>query len=779
MRTAREFTPTDYGSDPWIIEIGGTDPDQVGIYETILALSNGHVGARGGFEQGDPRHQPGVFVNGFHETWSIDYPESAYGYAKTGQTILHAPDTTGVRVLAGDRPLVLAEADVTRRLDLRNGLVTTTAVWPDVTVRWLRLVSLGRRHLLAVRVEIERKGTGSPAQNEERKGTGSPAQNEERKGTGQLSIESGWRNRQDTDYLAAVDDDSDPRRARSFERRTLLAGPVEVEGASMATTFRTVRSGMTLALAVEHRPGTSPIAVESPSIDEFEFTLQGSTIEKIAAYALTSDPAEAAAELAKAPDFAGLAREQGAALDEFWSHAGVDLGGEPQLQQAVNWSLFQLHQASAQVRGKGIPAKGLTGQAYEGHYFWDTDVFVLPFLAHHSPGAAAELIRFRHALLPAARLRARELSHVGALYPWRTINGEEASAYYEAGTAQFHIDAAVVYGVDAYLKATGDEELLWDCGVEIAAETARFWADLGFFDRSQPAAPSFHIHMCTGPDEYSALVDDNAYTNYMARFNLAAAARWTRRMSAEQPARFQVLADRIGLDPTEIDAWEAAAAAMELPVDPDRGITPQDARFLEREAWDWDTPDDQYPLLLNFHPLVIYRHQVLKQADVVMAMFLLPDAFSDDLTRANFDYYDPITTSDSSLSPAIQSAVAARIGRSDLAMAYFRHAAFLDLANLAGNTADGVHMATVGGVWHALVSGFGGFAWRGDRPYLAPNLPTEWDRLGFAVSIRGSKLRVEVVRESVTVHLLTGEPVDLDILGTVHTITREPTVVVR
>jgi alpha,alpha-trehalose phosphorylase len=265
----------------------------------------------------------------------------------------------------------------------------------------------------------------------------------------------------------------------------------------------------------------------------------------------------------------------------------------------------------------------------------------------------------------------------------------------------------------------------------------------------------------------------------MARFNLAMAAKWVRWMAAEHPVRYQALADRIGLDPSEIEAWETAAAAMELPVDPDLGITPQDARFLEREAWDWDTPDDQYPLLLNFHPLVIYRHQVLKQADVVMAMFLLPDAFSDDLTRANFDYYDPITTSDSSLSPAIQSAVAARIGRSDLALTYFRHAAFLDLANLAGNTADGLHIATAGGVWQALVSGFGGFTWRAGQPHLSPNLPPEWKRLGFTLSIRGSRVRVEIDRDRLTVHLEDGDPVDLDIWGAIYTVREQPTTVLR
>jgi alpha,alpha-trehalose phosphorylase len=762
VRTPKGFTPADFGSDPWIIEIRGTDPEQAGFHETILALSNGHLGARGSLEQGDPRHEPGVLINGFHETWSIDYPEAAYGYAKTGQTILYAPDTTGLTVVVDGRPLDLARAEVTRKLDLRQGLVSTTAVWPEITVRWSRLVSLTRRHLLALRAEVDgRQSSGIGFE------------------SGRIGFESGWRNRQDTDYLSVVDAESDPRRARSFGRRVLEAGPVEVEGAATAVVFRTLRSGMDVALAVDHGPNPTGIAVTSTSIDEFEFTLEGSPIEKRAAYVLTSNPSEAEAELRMAPDFSGLALEQRASLEDFWSHAAVDVAGDAALQQAINWELFQLHQASTQIVGTGIPAKGLTGHAYEGHYFWDTDVFVLPFLAHHAPRAAAELIRFRHGLLPAARLRAKELSHVGALYPWRTINGEEASAYYEAGTAQFHIDAAVVYGIDSYVKATGDEDLLWDCGVEIAVETARFWADLGFLEKSDPSHPSFHIHMCTGPDEYSALVDDNAYTNYMARFNLATAASWARRMSEEQPARYQPLADRIGLDASEIEIWETAAAAMELPIDPDLGITPQDARFLEREAWNWNTPDDQYPLLLNFHPLVIYRHQVLKQADVVMAMFLLPDAFSDELTSANFAYYDPITTSDSSLSPAIQSAVAARIGRSDLAVTYFRHAAFLDLANLAGNTADGVHMATAGGVWQALVSGFGGFTWRLGRPHLAPNLPAEWDRLGFALSIGGSRVRVEVERDRVTVHLEKGGPVALDIWGTAYTISEQPTTVGR
>ncbi|MGH8926939.1 MAG: glycoside hydrolase family 65 protein, partial [Acidimicrobiia bacterium] len=729
--------------------------DRAGLNETLLTLSNGFVGVRGSFEQGSPHHQPGTLVNGFHETWEIRYPEPAFGYATTGQTIVFVPDATGLAVTDLEGPLDLAEAEVTRRLDLRQGTVTTTAVWPQVTVRWVRLVSLTRREVLALRVEIETAGLPMP------------------------SLVSGWKNRQDTKNASSADGDLDPRRAHTFGRRVLEAGPMIVEAPALSIAFRTARSHLDLAMALDHGPERSPAVAQPRPGDDFQFTLSGPTIEKRVAYVLSAEPSDATRVLRSTGDFDTLVEEQADELAAFWDDAAIEIGAEPGMQQAVNWVLFQLRQSSALLQGAGIPAKGLTGQAYEGHYFWDTDVFVLPFLAHHCPPAAAELIRFRHSMLPAARKRAAVLGHPGALYPWRTISGEEASAYFEAGTAQYHIDAAIIYGLDSYLAATGDDEILWDRGVEMAVETARFWRDLGFFEKESAAGGTFHIHMCTGPDEYSALVDDNAYTNHMARFNLERAATWTRRMEAEQPARYAALTKRIDLRPNEVDEWERGAQEMYLPIDPEHRITPQDARFLEREPWDWDTPPGKYPLLLHFHPLVIYRHQVLKQADVVMAMFLLPDNFSDELARANFAYYDPITTGDSSLSPPVQAAVAARVGRLDLALKYFRHAAFLDLADLAGNTKDGVHLATAGGVWQALVMGFAGFSWQGKIPKLAPHLPEEWDHLRFAVSIRGSRIKVDLSPGQVTVGLRRGEPIELEIWGATHRVTDQPVTVVR
>ncbi|HEY7563578.1 MAG TPA: glycoside hydrolase family 65 protein, partial [Acidimicrobiia bacterium] len=568
---------TDFGSDPWILTV---DPATMppGITETLLALSNGRIGVRGSYEQGPPDHQPGTLVNGFHETWPIIYPEAGHGYATCGQTIVYVPDATRLEASGWQ----LADAVVTRRLDLRRGILTTVARWPDRTMTWERLVSLVRPGVVAFRFSTE---------------------------GGAVRLLSGWRNRQDLDYRQNAAETFDPRRARSFDHRVLeitdhLTG---ADGVSVAAVFRTASSTMTLGVAIGH--SAQAIGSALADLDRPFFEFETPRLEKKAIYLPTAEASAALSALEGVPDFDTLADEQTERLAALWESAAIDIGADAALQQAVNWITFQLIQSSALVHDSGIPAKGLSGQTYEGHYFWDTDVFVLPFLANVHPDAARELIAFRHSLLPKARERAQMMSEKGALFPWRTINGEEASAYYEAGTAQYHINGAVIYGVDSYLNATADAEVLWDWGVELAVETARMWAGLGFFDDG-----GFHLHMVTGPDEYTALVDDNAYTNLIAQFNLRCAIDWLHRMEIEAPDRHARLRTDLGISQEEIAEWERAAAGMYIPHDPERGVTPQDARFLEREPWDWATPDNLYPLLLHFHPLVIYRHQVLKQA---------------------------------------------------------------------------------------------------------------------------------------------------------------------
>ncbi|HEY9324897.1 MAG TPA: glycosyl hydrolase family 65 protein, partial [Agromyces sp.] len=446
---------------------------------------------------------------------------------------------------------------------------------------------------------------------------------------------------------------------------------------------------------------------------------------------------------------AELFEQQRAWLDDFWARSDVEIEGQAAIQQATRWNLFQLAQATARTDGDGVAAKGVSGSGYGGHYFWDTEVYVMPFLSYTAPVVARNVLRFRQRMLPAARARALELNQLGALFPWRTINGQESSAYYAAGTAQYHIDADISYALNQYVRATGDQDFLARGAIDILVETARMWEDLGFW-RSN-ADDVFHIHGVTGPDEYTTVVNDNLYTNVMARANLAAAASAVDDLQVLDPAAYDRLVERLSVTPAEVASWRRAAFHMHIPFDEQLGIHPQDSAFLQKELWDLEaTPDDRRPLLLHYHPLVIYRFQVLKQADVVLALYLQGDRFSTEAKRANFEYYDPLTTGDSTLSAVVQSIVASEVGYHELAMRYFRSALFVDLADLHNNTADGVHVASTGGVWSALVSGFGGFRDHNGVFTFEPRLPDGWQRLTFRVTLRGTRLRVTLDPESIS-----------------------------
>lgn len=727
---------TDFGEDPWVLRVHGVDAERAGQQETVFSLSNGQVGVRGSWEQGSPLHEPGTLVNGFHEVWPIEYPEAGYGFATTGQTIVYVPDATSLRVLVDDELLDLSRAEVVRTLDMRRGVLEVSARWPNISVTWQRLVSLEEGALLAARVEVT---VDRPAK---------------------VEIDSVWRNRQDSDYLASSDAEFDPRRAPSFPHPVLIEKDFErsPDGLSFEVSYRTVTSGMELSCLCHHRPDPRLVAAIEGKQTRFTAHLDSGEsvrVDKFSRYAL--GPHDASHE----NDFDAIVAAQMSHLDRFWARNQVVVDNGPALQQALNWLVFQLHQASAQTSGTGIPAKGLTGQAYEGHCFWDMDMFMLPFVVHTDPAAAARLIRFRHNMLPQARRRARQLALKGASFPWRTINGEEGSAYFEAGTAQYHVNAAVIHGLGTYVEATGDRDLLWECGVEMAIETARMWTDLGFYD----ATGSFHLHMVTGPDEYSALVDDNAYTNLMAQASLRQTVTWVEEMRRDAPEMFHHLVTLVQLEEEEIERWSAAAQAMHIPHDPVRGLTPQDARFLHRQPWDWTTPAESYPLLLHFHPLVIYRHQVLKQADVVMAVFTLPEAFAPELAAANFHYYDPITTGDSSLSPPVQAAVAAMIGDNDRAVTYLYQSALVDLADLADNTADGVHLAAAGGTWTALLRGFLGVRISSGQLTVWPRIPPQWRRLSMAIQVGNSHLRISATPTDVALVVEDGPPMRIEVWG--------------
>ena len=753
--------------DEWQMVEARFSPQHVGRAETIFALSNGYLGIRGTFEEGRPALSPGTFVNGFHETWPIVHAEEAFGLARTGQTIVNVPDATVLKLHVDDEPLYLPTARMTeyrRVLDMRAGTLTRELLWSTpagkhVRVRSQRLVSFEHRHLAAISYEVTMLDHAAA-----------------------IVVSSQVRNREDEpqDEAIGTGDMTDPRLAKRFPHRVLNAVVREASGNRLLLGYRTTNSHMTLGVGVEHIVETDATHRTSSSLEDdlgrvvVTIDAQPNVPVKITKYVTYQSSREVPAvelvdrcgrtlDRADLIGFDGLAHAQRKHLDRFWDRADVQVDNEgdaTRIQQAIRWNIYQLAQASWRAEGSGIPAKGLTGQAYEGHFFWDTEVYVLPFLAYTQPRIARNLLRFRHSMLPRAREIARNLNQRGALFPWRTINGEEASAYYQAGTAQYHINADIAYAIRKYLDVRGDLDFLVEVGGEMLIETARLWEDLGFYGDDG----RFHIHGVTGPDEYTTVVNDNAYTNLMARLNLNFAAAAVRSLQTERPDGYEALAAEVGLADDEVARWERAAETMYVPFDAERQINPQDESFLDREVWDLEnTPPDRFPLLLNYHPLVIYRYQVIKQADVVLAMFLVGNEFSDDEKRRNFDYYDPLTTGDSSLAACVQSIVAAEIGNLPKAVEYFDYALMMDLGDIAGNVSDGVHVASAGGVWMALVLGFGGVRDFDGLLSFDPHLPDSWGRLAFSLRFRDRQLRVTISADEERYQIDEGDPLEVRI----------------
>jgi alpha,alpha-trehalose phosphorylase len=756
--------------DPWRFIETEYDGSDLGHTETLFGVGNGYLGMRANPEEGRDAHTHGTYINGFHETWEIQHAENAYGFAKVGQTVVNVPDAKLLKLYVDDEPLLLAAADLEsyeRSIDFRTGILWRDLVWRTprgkrVRVRSSRMVSMEERHLAVLTFEVTVLGATAP-----------------------VAISSQLLNRQDGEDEYHVPDaalgegeiERDPRKARAFDHRVLQPtsrrdDTDESGNGHVILGYTCTNSAMTLACGYQHIIASQAPVTVTTTIDNdlaktvIELQALPDVPVKITKYVSyhtsTGVPCDELADrcdrtLRRAVELGldVLRAEQRVALDAFWAASDVEIVGDHAAQQAIRWNLFQLAQVSIAAQEQGIAAKGVTAGGYDGHYFWDTEVYVVPFLAYTNAIAARKLLRFRWSMLDAARKRARDMSQVGALFPWRTINGEEASAYYAAGTAQYHINADIVFALSRYLDATGDVDFLAHEGAELLVETARLWADLGFYATNDSG--SFHIHRVTGPDEYTTVVNDNCYTNVMARFNLRYAARTVRFLAQWNPDAFAHLQRRTALRLDELDAWDAAADAMFIPYDEQRSIHPQDTNFLDLEPWDWEgTPEDKYPLLLHFHPLVIYRHQVLKQADVVLAMYLRSPHFTDEQKRRNFDFYDPITTGDSSLSACVQAIMAAQVGRSDLAWDYFRRALYLDICDVHANTSDGVHIASCGGVWAGVVHGFAGVVETGEMLRFAPRLPEAWSAVRFHLHRHGSTLRVEMTADGCDLTLVDG-----------------------
>jgi trehalose/maltose hydrolase-like predicted phosphorylase len=720
VAVARAGFPEPTGDPAWRYEVRGFDPFREREIETLLTIANGETGTRGALEEGSAVSTPGTFVAGVFGDGTGDI--------RFRQPV-PAPDWAGIRLVVGGTPLSLANGETLehrRVLDMRHGLVyrfwrQRDGAGRTVVVRTVRFASLADRQLLGLRAEATTEGFA-----------------------GRLI----WQGEVGITYAGGPLKETE---VRTLEGSRLLA---RTSG----------RNGGGHVLAVATRPASGSPVVRY--VDQGRDVIGGrlepgdpATVDRLAAVvsARTRVPSSAAAcrALGRAErlGFDELLRLHRAAWEERWRDADLVVVGDPEDQEALRFSIFHLiSSAHPSKEAVSVGARGLSGMSYFLHVFWDTEIFALPFYIYTHPGTARTLLAYRFRRLAAARDKARQMGHRGALYPWESADkGVETTPPYGfgpggeivpilSGIMEHHISADVAWAVWEYWKATADDVFMAGMGVEMLLETARFWASRAVSDEEGRR----HIRLVVGPDEYHEAVDDNAYTNGLARWNIRRALEawhWLERVDSGYATE---LWTRVGLSHAELEAWRAAADGMVDGFDPRTRLYEQFAGF---HAMD-DVPRER----LRPRPMaadmmlgreVTLRSKVVKQADVVMLTHVLSDEIGDDVAAANYDYYEPITVHGSSLSPGMHAAVAARLGRVDDAVADFKMAAAIDLGDRMGNAARGLHLATMGSLWQAAVMGFAGIQRRDEVLLVDPHLPPAWTSVSVPLHFRGARLRFD------------------------------------
>ena len=748
---------------------GSLGQKQLSVEETLLHNANGYFGVRAAFEEGYPEGYTtvrGSYLNGVYDIEPMPQAEPLYGLVNEKQTMINVAEVQSIKVYAAGElcsPFTGIRHEGGRTLDMSEGVTRRDLAWEGehggkVRMTITRMASFTRLPIFVVAYRIV-------------------AEAEE-----EIAVVT----RHDADVWN-FSDPNDPRLASTAERH-ILVDDIRQNGRVSTIITHACRSGIRVVSSVFETPDRVPDE-ESHHCDAFGadnrflFTMkQGDVVgfTHIVSFSdslRSRDPVDASFEAGRkavADGFPVLLKEQDAYLSKFWENVDVGVEGDDELSSALAFNVYELLQSASRDQYGHLGAKGLSGEGYEGHYFWDTEIYVQPFFTLTMPRLSRNLLSYRYAILPEARKNALLLGHAkGALYPWRTINGKECSGFFLSGTAQYHIDGAIAYAVVQYYQVTGDESFMEEMGLEMLLEIARLWLDLGVY-----VDGTFRLNCVTGPDEYTCLVDNNYYTNASAKYDLWWAVRYYREM--ERKGKAQKAKRNTGITEEELSAFSRASDAVYLPYDEKRDITPQDDSFLEKKVWDLDaTPKDKFPLLLHYHPLTLYRYQVCKQADAVLAHFLYEPLVGESTRYRTFRYYEKITTHDSSLSKCIFSIVAAKLGLVEEAYAYLGGSAEIDLRDSNKNTKDGIHTANMGGGYLALVFGFGGLRVDAAGIRLAPCLPSAWKGYHFTIRYRDKVLRVTVAKKEVVLSLRESGVLPVSLYDRVVRVTDKPVEVPR
>ncbi|MDQ0414101.1 glycoside hydrolase family 65 protein [Mesobacillus stamsii] len=743
----------------WTLTSNERTQDSLLLEESLYSLGNGYLGIRGNFEEGYGEGMEsirGAYQNAFHDIIEIPYGEKLFAFPETQQKLVNVIDSQTVQIFFGEEEerFSLFEGKVlsyNRQLHLDKGYADRVIHWQspagkEVKLTFRRLVSFFYRELFVIETMIEPVNF-----------------------FGKVKILSSINGN-----IANYVNPNDPR-VGSGHAKMLSVKETGISQEILYTLNETFVSKLqTSCVSTHHLSGAEgvPEFVKKDSGVEMVIDFQLSGPVKLTKWNVYTDNLRHEGNIVEQgmgiiqnlrdKTFDQILELQTEYMEGFWEGSDIIIRGDDNLQEGIRFNLFQLLQSTGRDKYSNISAKGLSGEGYEGHYFWDTEIYILPVFMLSHPDLAKQLLRYRYSILDHARARAKEMGHKqGALFPWRTISGGESSSYFPAGTAQYHISADIAYSYVQYYLATEDRDFIMEYGAEVLFETARLWLEVGHYHEGL-----FKIDAVTGPDEYTCIINNNYYTNVMAKYNLQWAAKMYKMMLDKEPEQLAQLADRLKLSTAEVSSWEKAGQNIYLPYDKELKINPQDDSFLKKAVWDFDhTPKDHYPLLLHYHPLTLYRYQVCKQADTVLAHFLLEEEQDFETIKNSFSYYERITTHDSSLSSCIFSIMAAKIGDYKKAYEYFIETARLDLDNTHGNTKDGLHMANMGGTWMSIVYGFAGLRLKENGIVLNPSIPENWSQYGFKVKYKGMRLDILISQAGVKLELVAGEELTLYLNG--------------
>lgn len=755
-----------YPADTWLVT--ETDYKLENNYrnETTFALSNGYIGTRGTYEEGyDYSVEEGLegnFINGFYESEDIRYGEWNFGFPTKSQSLLNLPNAKTVKIILDGEEMDMRKGcmeQYSRSLDMLHARLVRTFIWTfengkKIQIEFRRFVSLVHKNRMLQLIKVTPLNFSGKIQFQSF--LDGAVENHTRK-TNPL-----------VDY-------------GPFGKR-LHCDKMEAEEDLLYYEGKTKNSGLSMACGCRHKLNGSKVCFYSKAdADSGVVTLEADAeknktmiFEKYIAYTSDLDMSgkdmesfiKDELEKAKEAGYSHQEEEQNLYMEQYWEGANVDMEGEDDLLQGIRFNLFHIMQAAGRDGKTGLGAKGLSGEGYEGHYFWDTEMYAIPVFVYTSPDLAKKLLDYRFSTLNQARDRARVLGHQkGALYPWRTINGEEASTYFPLGTAQYHINADIAYAFSLYVEVTGDYEYLKEKAAEVLCETARVWADVGCF--AECKGGKYCICAVTGPDEYNAIVDNNFYTNLMARENIRDALHALQTIKENDADVYAALFEKLDLQQTELEYWQKIVDNMYFPFDENRKVYPLDDGFMMRKPWD-DTkiPEEKRHLLYeNYHPLFIYRQRMSKQADAILGMYLHSNLFTKEELKRNYDFYQEVTLHHSSLSTCIFGILASEIGYEKEAYNYFSQSARMDLDDYHNNFYAGIHAANMAGTWLAIVNGFSGLRTNAGKLEFHPTLPEEWKAYSFTINYRGSRLNVRIEPSGITIELKNNADVKFEIEG--------------